>query len=127
MFLDFLPVSCMGSYLHQRSAAVHAPGVMVFEVPAGSRQVSGAFGILEGAYTNGGKTDGVKFFENVKGVTRLALKRTLLPTEIVADRGKIRFNVALDRRDRKVSLKTAVGEHQDAAWDWSVWSDIEFR
>jgi hypothetical protein len=109
---------------------VHAPGVMEFEVPAGARQVSGAFGIIEGAYTNGGKTDGVEFLieiENEKGETRLALKRMLRPMEIVADRGKIRFNVALDRRDRKVSLKTAVGEHQDAAWDWSVWSDIEFR
>ena len=109
---------------------VHAPGVIVFEVPAGARQVSGAFGILEGAYTNGGKTDGVEFLieiENEKGKTRLALKRLLGPTEIVADRGKIRFDVALDRRDRKVSLKTGMGEHQDAAWDWSVWSDIEFR
>jgi hypothetical protein len=109
---------------------VHAPGVMVFEVPAGARQVSGAFGILEGAYTNGGKMDGVEFLieiENEKGETRQALKRILRPTEIVTDRGKIRFNVALDRRDRKVALKTAVGKHQDAAWDWSVWSDIEFR
>ena len=27
----------------------------------------------------------------------------------------------------KVFVKTAVGQHQDTRWDWSVWSDIEFR
>lgn len=109
---------------------VHAPGVMVFEVPVGAQQVSGAFGIVEGAYTNGGKTDGVEFtveIENENGTVRQALGRLLQPQENVADRGKIPFSIALDRRDRKVVLKTAVGEHQDEKWDWSVWSDIQFR
>jgi hypothetical protein len=109
---------------------VHPPGVMVFEVPVGARQVSGAFGILEGAYTNGGKTDGVEFtveIENENGTVRRALGKLLQPQENVADRGKFFFNVALDRRDRKVVLKTAVGQHQDEKWDWSVWSDIQFR
>jgi hypothetical protein len=109
---------------------VHAPGVMVFEVPAGTQQLSGAFGILEEAYTNNGKTDGVEFIvaiENENGAVRQALGRLLRPQENVAERGKIRFNVALDRKDRKVFLKTAVGQHQDEKWDWSVWSDIEFR
>jgi hypothetical protein len=109
---------------------VHAPGVIVFEVPAGSQQISGNFGILEGAYTNRGKTDGVEFIveiENENGTVRHALGRLLRPQENVADRGKFRFNATLDRRDRKVLLKTAVGEQQDGAYDWSAWSDIEFR
>ena len=109
---------------------VHAPGIMVFEVPAGAQQVAGAFGILEGAYTNRGKTDGVEFIveiENENGTVRQALGKLLQPQENVADRGKILFSVALDRKDRKVVLKTAVGQHQDEKWDWSVWSDIQFR
>jgi hypothetical protein len=109
---------------------VLAPGVMVFEVPVGAQQVTGAFGILEGAYTNGGKTDGVEFtveIENENGTVRRALGKLLQPQENVADRGKILFSVALDRKDRKVVLKTAVGQHEDEKWDWSVWSDIQFR
>ena len=109
---------------------VPAPGVMVFEVPVEAQKVSGNFGIIEGAYTNNGKTDGVDFIveiENQNGTVRRALQRLLQPQESVADRGKIRFEVALDRSDRKVFLKTAVGQHQDEKWDWSVWSDIEFR
>jgi hypothetical protein len=109
---------------------VHAPGVMVFEVPKGAQQVSGGFGMLEGAYANRGKTDGVEFvveIENENGTLRQALGKLLRPQENVNDRGKIHFSVALDRRDKKVSLKTAVGQHQDGSYDWSVWSDIEFR
>jgi hypothetical protein len=109
---------------------LHPPGVMVFEVPVGARQVSGAFGIVEGAYANGGKTDGVEFtveIENENGTVRRALGKLLQPQENVADRGKFLFSIALDRRDRKVVLKTAVGEHQDEKWDGSVWSDIQFR
>jgi hypothetical protein len=109
---------------------VHAPGVMVFEVPRGAQQVSGGFGMLEGAYANRGKTDGVEFvveIENENGTLRQALGRLLRPQENVADRGKIPFSIALDGRDRKVILKTAVGQHQDEKWDWSVWSDIQFR
>jgi hypothetical protein len=109
---------------------VHAPGVMVFEVPVGSQQVSGAFGILEGAYTNGGKTDGVEFIveiENKRGAVRQAHGKLLQPKENVADRGKIPFSIKLDRGDRKVVLKTTVGQHQDKKWDWSVWSDLQFR
>ena len=40
---------------------VHAPSMMEFNFRAGTRHVSGAHGYPEGAYTNGGETDGAIF------------------------------------------------------------------
>lgn len=111
---------------------VHAPGTMIFEVPPGAKQLSGKFGILQGAYTGGGKTEGVDFIVEVesgngKTRTRPAFEKLLRPKTAFADRGIKTFSIPLRGNDRKVLLMTNVPPHVDGAYDWSAWSGVEFR
>jgi len=108
---------------------VHAPGAVVLPVPPQARGLAGVFGLLEGAYRDGGQTDGVEFSIEIKdfeGKIRRAFVRTVRPRESAADRGRLAFAITLrSGRDREVVLRTHPGSSD--AWDWSVWSDLRFE
>jgi hypothetical protein len=112
------------------SLFVRAPGKVIVEIPEQATSFSGFFGILRGAYTRGGKTDGVEFVidvQNRAGKTRRAFARLVQPLTRASDRGRLSFSIPIDsRRDRKVILSTGVGPKGNGNWDWSVWSDCRF-
>jgi hypothetical protein len=112
------------------SLFVHAPGKVIVEIPEQATSFSGFFGILPGAYTGEGKTDGVEFIIDVQdrpGRTRRAFHRLVQPLTRASDRGRLSFSIPIDsRRDRKVILSTGIGPKGNGNWDWSVWSDCRF-
>jgi len=109
---------------------VHASGKVVVEIPEHATSFSGFFGILPGAYTGKGNTDGVEFsidLQDKSGKIRRAFDRLVRPRTRVSDRGRLPFNIPIDgRRDRKAILNTGVGPKGNGSWDWSVWSNCRF-
>jgi hypothetical protein len=109
---------------------VHAPGIMEFDVPEGAKRVSGKFGLLEGAYTGDGNTDGVEFIVEIKnrnGTVRKGFNRLLRPKSIPSDRGLMAFSIPLMPHDQKISLRTNIGQNMNGDYDWSVWSKVEIK
>lgn len=105
----------------------HAPSEMTLNVPRGSTKCSGAFGFLEGAYTNGNTTDGADFYVTwVLGTEEIILlERTLDPLHKMNDRGLQYFDVTLPPRDGgHLRLRISPGPRNNIAWDWTAWSAL---
>jgi hypothetical protein len=109
---------------------VHAPSEMVFDVTSRSTAVSGRFGFVPGAYSNGGNTDGAEFSISwVSNGKRIALfKQYLDPVRNTRDRDLHSFTLDISSLgEGKLLLRTDPGPKQDAAWDWTAWIDIEIK
>lgn len=109
---------------------LHAPSEMVFQLEAGARRITGGFGLLPGAWSSGGNTNGANFtvyWSN--GVERITLfERYLAPVREPKDRGLQQFDVALpDRRDGQIFLNVGAGAENNFSWDWSFWTGIEIK
>ncbi len=108
---------------------MHAPSEMVFQIPAGATRITGQFGYVPGAYQDGGRTNGAEFIVYWSNGTERAelYKRYLAPLTNPDDRGLHRFEARLpDRRDGRIFLQISPGAENNHAWDWTVWSDVEF-
>ncbi|MBI3887210.1 MAG: DUF2029 domain-containing protein [Opitutae bacterium] len=111
-------------------AVMHAPSQMVFDLPAGATIISGQFGMLEGTYTNGGKTNGavfVVYWSN--GSDRVDLfQKYLNPVSKFEDRGLHDFKAKLTGlTGGKLYLEVKPGPYNDHAWDWTAWTDIRIK
>ena len=105
----------------------HAPSEITLNVPRGSTECSGAFGFLEGAYTNGNTTDGAIFYVTwVLGTDEiLLLERALDPLHKLGDRGLQYFKVPLPSRDGgHLRLRVSPGPKNNFAWDWTAWTAL---
>ena len=113
-----------------RALLVHAPGEMTFALPDGINQLTGSFGINDGAYINDCRTDGVDFIVDIldaEGHRKTLLHRYLNPLNEVGDRGPQLFRVALpDQRPATLVLRTLPGPKDDSRWDWSFWANLRF-
>jgi hypothetical protein len=108
---------------------LHAPSLMAFRIPRGARQISGIFGYLPGAYSNGGNTDGAEFIVYwFNGSAKTVLfRRRLNPAVTPADRGCQDFTVDLpDRPDGRIYLQVLPGPDGNYSWDWTAWGEIRF-
>jgi hypothetical protein len=108
-------------------ALLHAPSRMIFDVPAGSRTVSGQFGFVETAYTKGGWTNGARFIVYASdGSNHIELfSQFLNPVSIPADRGLHDFSVPLPGPSGlRLYLETDPGPFNDNGWDWTCWTNI---
>ncbi len=113
-----------------KAIVMHAPSEMDFVLPPGAREVSGAFGFPEGAYTNGGHSDGAEFrVVWTDGADRVVVfSRYLNPRDVPADRGLQRFHASLKNlAGGQLRLEVDPGPHNDNGWDWSAWTDIEIK
>jgi hypothetical protein len=118
------------AFVDGRSAMLMgAPSSMTFDIPSGAQQLSGAFGYVEGAYQNGGRTDGASFTASCDDRNRrtVLFSRALMPASRDADRGLQEFTVPLSCRQGQVHLDVAPGSAGDASWDWTVWTGIAFK
>ncbi|MDP2137106.1 MAG: hypothetical protein Q8J74_04560 [Candidatus Didemnitutus sp.] len=105
----------------------HAPSEMTLHVPRGSTKCTGAFGFLEGAYTDGNITDGADFYITwVLGTEEIILlERSLDPVNKMSDRGLQFFQVTLPNRDGgHLRLRISPGPKNNFAWDWTAWSAL---
>jgi len=104
----------------------HAPTSIALPVPA-ARRVRVAFGIRQGAWTNGGATDGVCFrvwAAGGNGVRRPLFERCLDPAIRAGDRGEQTAELAAGL----TAPGTLVFEtdcRASCVWDWSYWKDLD--
>ena len=109
---------------------MHAPSEMDFELPAGAQEVSGAFGFPEGAYQNGGRSNGAEFRVIwTDGTDRIVVfSRFLNPREVPADRGLQHFRAPLKNlAGGQLRLEVDPGPYHDNGWDWTAWTGIEIK
>jgi hypothetical protein len=113
----------------RRVMIMHAPSEMIFEVPSGAGELNGAYGFVPGAYSNGGQTNGAEFsIVWSDGTDPIVLhERYLDPVTKVNDRGLQRFNVKLPKGTGRVFLRVGPGLYGQYAFDWTGWTDIEFK
>jgi hypothetical protein len=113
----------------QPVATLHAPSQMIFDVPPGARTLSGRFGFLITAYSDGGNTNGARFIIYWSdGIRRIdLLDRLLNPVHVGADRGLQDFSFRLKGiSGGRIYLETDPGPFHDKGWDWTCWTGIKF-
>ncbi len=113
----------------RKAEVLHAPSEMVFVVPRGAREISGAFGYVAGAYLEG-RTDGAVFrVVWDRGSEQAVLfSQELKPRENPADRGLHPFRADLGGvAGGQLRLEIDPGPHHDNGWDWTAWTDIEIK
>ncbi len=109
---------------------LHAPSEMSFDVPRGAASITGRYGFMPGAYTDGGNTNGAEFVIRWSNGQEQAilLKRLLDPMQRNEDRGLQQFNVDLSHLTAgRVYLTILPGPHGNNSWDWTVWAEIEIK
>ena len=100
----------------------HSPGRVRFAASEKARSLTGRFGLREGSYTQGARTDGVTFAVRSADGEQLWSRR-LEPVASAGDRGPQTFTVTIPA-GTAVELTTEPGSNAD--WDWSYWSRLEF-
>jgi hypothetical protein len=114
-----------------RALFLHAPSSISFKPADDITQLSGTFGIRDGAFQGEGQTNGVDFVVEqtlADGSTALLLKRPLRPLQAANDRGPQTFTVALKpETNRQITLRFLPGENDDSRWDWSYLANLKFN
>jgi hypothetical protein len=109
---------------------MHAPSEMIFDMPAGAKSVTGQFGILPAAYSDGNRTNGAEFvivWANGKESVEI-FRRLLEPMTKSKDRGLMSFEVDLSKfAGGRLYFRTLPGPYNDFGWDWTAWTAIEIK
>jgi hypothetical protein len=109
---------------------VPADGMLIFNVPEGTRGIRGQFGILPGAYQEG-QTDGVLFrveYTPDNEPAQVLFERHLNPLQNPCDRGIQSLAVPLpNSRQGTVQFITTNLPGKNTWWDWSFWTGIEME
>lgn len=119
-----------GTISGQTVMVFHAPSELIVNVPKGATRFNGAYGYLEGAYTNGNTTDGAVFTVSwVRGADEvLLLESTLDPVQRPKDRALQKFDVQIPPGDgARLRLRTHPGPKNNYAWDWTAWTALSFK
>jgi hypothetical protein len=106
---------------------VHAPSEIALRADAGVHSITGGFGIVPGAYTEG-MTDGVEFFIDFvdqRGARSTLLRRYLRPLADLNDRGTQHFSVNIPDSPGEIDLLARSGPDDNRAWDWAYWAEIK--
>ena len=103
---------------------LNSPGSMTFALKDGEHRLRFAAGLLPGAYTGGGHSDGVDLTVEIRdrhGKVHRLLYYYLNPRDNPADRGDRSFAVDLPSQEPGAVLVLAVGPgpYGNAAWDWA--------
>jgi len=118
--------------IDQREVLLAHPDCSIeFPVRGDDRSLQGRFGLLDGAYQNGNATDGVEFVAEyipAQGPSVILWHRELDPVNHTNDRGLQSFSVAFPQpASGRVILHTRNRPGHNAAWDWSLWTDLRFE
>ena len=111
---------------------LNAPGALTFALSGTEKTFTFTGGLLAGAYTNGGQSDGVEFLVDLRtpdgAVTRIA-RLWLNPRDHESDRGDRSYNVALPATapNTQLILKITPGPLGNGAWDWSYVASLEIH
>ena len=114
----------------QQVLFAHPPSELRFRLNTGVSVVSGAFGILPGAWQGEGRTDGVGFHvvRETGSERSEVMHRLLQPLDTVDDRGTHRFSVTVEAAAGSVLvLTTDCGPNGRGEYDWSFWTDVRIE
>ncbi|MBA4135756.1 MAG: hypothetical protein C0518_00405 [Opitutus sp.] len=109
-----------------------APGEAIFNLTAEQTKVTFSAGILPGAFTAGGKTDGVEYqaiWRDSRGREHMLGKYHSNPLGNPDDRQERTFTVPLPPHQpgAKFVLRVTTGPHNSNAWDWSYVSHLRIE
>ena len=107
----------------------HPPSSLEFSIDPGTRHLSGKFGFVSRAYTEGNATDGAEFIiEWIDSSDRKSVlfHRFLRPIDFAEDRGEQSFKIALPAGPGRLVMRTTAGPADSIAFDWTYWTDINF-
>jgi len=115
-----------GSYLdnNREIFLLHSPGSMTFRLNGGEKILRFTAGLLPGAYSNGGHSDGVEIIISLKkngGSPTVLFQRIINPASNPADRGDQSFQVPLPAFPPGTELTLVVSPGPDGNYDWD-WS-----
>jgi hypothetical protein len=111
---------------------LNSPGSLIFRLQGTEKKLRFSAGLLPGAYTQGGNSDGVEFIVDLRTpdgqVSRIA-QRLLNPRDNGADRGDRPFEVALPPvpPGTKLILTASPGPAGSDAWDWSYLESLSIQ
>jgi hypothetical protein len=111
---------------------LNSPGVMTFALHGDERALTFRAGLLPGAYTGDGNSDGVEFITELllpDGTRRLLAHQGLNPRDNPADRGDRPFAVDLPAVPAGTRLRLTVspGPAGDNSWDWSYFESLSIK
>ena len=111
----------------------HAPSELVFNLPAGARNVEAVFGLPDAAYASGSPavTDGITIdiiAHFLSGRRQRLYQRTLNPAQNQQDRGPQEIKLELpDTFTGKIIFQLGNGPQNDPTNDWAYWTSIQIR
>jgi hypothetical protein len=118
----------------RRTFAVHAPGVIEYDIPAAATILHGAFGLEEAAQAadNPHPSDGAEFVVRVRrsdGNNEVVFSRIIQPQLRPAETGEQGFRTSLPPRlpGDVLVLEINPGPAGDASSDWTYWRDLIFE
>lgn len=106
----------------------HPPSELEFKVPANVRKITGKFGFVANAYTNGHTTDGAEFiveWMDTTGKRTRLFYRHLRPLTYPQDRGEQSFDFAPPGGEGRMFLRITPGPESNIAFDWTYWTDLK--
>ena len=107
----------------------HAPSELVFPLEAAATQLTGTIGLIRGAYTGQGETEGAQFIvavETADGKHRELFRRYLNPRAVPGDRGAVDFRVDLPTiPGGRLILRTESAPSGNLNSAWSYWGKLQ--
>jgi hypothetical protein len=103
---------------------VNSPGSLIFALEGREKSLHFKAGLLPGAYTGNGHSDGVEFIVTLRGAdgrSEVIFKQWLNPRDNPADRGDRPFAVPVPAAPAGTQLILTVGPgpNNSNAWDWA--------
>jgi hypothetical protein len=123
-----------GSLAHEGGQVfmLNAPGMLEFALTGREHTLLLDGGLLPGAYTGEGHSDGAEFiveFKRPDGSIEPVYRRLLNPLDRPADRGTQHFTVPLPAHasGTLMIVRTGVGPAGNGAWDWTYLSRLDIE
>jgi hypothetical protein len=116
----------------EKQLLIHAPAKLTFRLGHGERRLQFDYGLLEGAYTGSGQTDGATFrviLISPGASDRQLFERYLNPLQAPADRGTQRLDLTLPPSDARAQLVINIdlGPAGNGAWDWALLGHLRLQ
>ena len=115
----------------QPGISANAPSELHFNAPAGAKRIEASVGILDGAFTGPGKTDGIDvvIFELLPtGGRRILYQRFLNPAVVPTDRGLQTITLNdIGSITGPIVFALYPGPADNMSFDWGYWRKIKIE
>lgn len=111
---------------------LNAPGRVTFALTGSEKKLTFAGGMMPGAYTDGGRSDGTAFIADLQqpdGSMTQVYYRLVNPRDVPADTGLQTFSAPLPPHaaGSRLTVRTDAGPAGDRSWDWSYICDVHIE